>query len=164
MTQTVVVLTEEALRPSDAAHIGSLHPEPDVNVEVLVPADTEQNVVAAIIDHLGLLDLRAVWDDVVGRRRRPSREEALSEAAQAVQNSVAVLRGVGLAAQGRVVQDDPLPDLARTITATSATELIVVTKPQMLEDTFHRDWAHRARESFGIPVLHFYTGTEFVGS
>jgi hypothetical protein len=163
MTETVVVLTEEALRPSDAAHIGSLHPERDVRVEVLVPADTEQNVVAAIIDHLGLLDLRAVWDDVVGRGR-PSPEEARSEAARAVQDSITVLRGVGLEARGRVTEDDPLPDVARTIAATSATELIVVTKPQMLEDTFHRDWAHRARESFGIPVLHFYTGTEFVGS
>ena len=162
MTRTVIVLTEEALRPSDAAHIGWLHPEPDVRVEVLVPADTEQNVVAAFIDHLGLLDLRAVWDDVVGRHASP--EEARQDAAHALASSLAVLRGVGLTAEGRVVEDDPLPDLARTIAATSAAELIVVTKPQMVEDTFHRDWAHRARESFGLPVLHFYTGTEFVGS
>jgi hypothetical protein len=162
VTRTVIVLTEEALRPSDAAHIGWLHPEPDIRIEVLVPADTEQNVVAAIIDHLGLLDLRAVWDDVVGRQ--PSPEEARQEAAEAVATSLAVLAGVGLTANGRVVEDDPLPDLAKTIAATEATELIVVTKPQMLEDTFHRDWAHRAREEFGLPVLHFYTGTEFVGS
>jgi hypothetical protein len=162
VTRTVIVLTEEALRPSDAAHIGWLHPEPDIRIEVLVPADTEQNVVAAIIDHLGLLDLRAVWDDVVGRH--PSPEEARQEAAESVATSLAVLAGVGLTANGRVVEDDPLPDLAKTIAATEATELIVVTKPQMLEDTFHRDWAHRAREEFGLPVLHFYTGTEFVGS
>jgi hypothetical protein len=160
--RTVVVLTEEALRPTDAAHIAFLHPERDTEIEVLVPADTEQNVVASIIDHLGLLDLRAVWDDVVGRR--PSPEEARSDAAEDVVESVAVLEDVGLTARGRVVEDDPLPDLAKTIAATSATELIVVTKPQMLEDTFHLDWAHRAREAFGIPVLHFYTGSEFVGS
>lgn len=162
MARTVVVLTETALRPSDAAHISKLHPEPDTLVEVLVPADTEQNVVAAIIDDLGLLDLRAMWDDLVGRR--PSPDEARTDAANAVVTSVKALRGVGLTAQGRVVGDDPIPDLARTIAATEADELVVVTKPQMLEDTFHRDWAHRAREKFGIPVLHFYTGTEFVGS
>lgn len=162
MARTVIVLTEGALRPSDAAHIGRLHPEPDTLVEVLVPADTEQNVVAAIIDDLGLLDLRAMWDDVVGRH--PSPEEARSDAANAVVASVKALRGVGLTAQGRVVADDPIPDLGKTLAATDADELVVVTKPQMLEDTFHRDWAHRAREKFGIPVLHFYTGTEFVGS
>lgn len=162
MTRTVIVLAEDALRPSDAAHIGWLHPEPDIRIEVLVPADTEQNVVAAMIDHLGLLDLRAIWDDVVGGHPNP--DEARQEADRALASSLAVLHGVGLSAQGRVVDDDPLPDLAKTIAATSAHELIVVTKPQMLEETFHRDWAHRARESFGLPVLHFYTGTDFVGS
>lgn len=162
MTRTVIVLTEGALRPTDAAHVASLHPERDVTVEVLVPADTEQNVVASIIDHLGLLDLRAVWDDVVGRH--PTPENARSHAAAALNTSVTELEHVGITARGRVVADDPLPDLAKTIAATSATELIVVTKPQMLEDTFHRDWAHRARVAFGLPVLHFYTGTEFVGS
>jgi hypothetical protein len=162
VARTVIVLTEDALRPSDAAHIAALHPEPDVTVEVLVPADTERNVVATIIDHLGLLDLRAVWDDVVGRH--PSPENARSHAAAATNASVAELEHAGVTARGRVVADDPLQDVAKAIAATSATELIVVTKPQMLEDTFHRDWAHRARVAFGLPVLHFYTGTEFVGS
>jgi hypothetical protein len=162
VARIVIVLAEDALRPSDAAHIASLHPEPEVTVEVLVPADTEQNVVASIIDHLGLLELRAAWDDVVGRH--PTPEKARSHAAAALNASVAELEHAGVTARGRVVADDPLPDLAKTIAATSATELIVVTKPQMLEDTFHRDWAHRAREAFGLPVLHFYTGTEFVGS
>lgn len=162
MARTVIVLTEDALRPSDAAHIASLHPEPDVTVEVLVPADTEKNVVASIIDHLGLLDLRAVWDDVVGRH--PTPESARTHAASALNASVTALEHAGVTARGRVVADDPLPDLAKAIGATSASELIVVTTPQMLEDTFHRDWAHRARVAFGLPVLHFYTGTEFVGS
>ena len=162
MARIVIVLTEDALRPSDAANIAALHPEPETTFEVLVPADTEQNVVAAIIDHLGLLDLQAVWDDVVGRHK--PEEQVRVDAADALAASLAELAHAGLTAQGRVVEDDPLPDLAKTITATSAAELIVVTKPQMLEDTFHRDWAHRARDAFGLPVLHFYTGTTRVGS
>ncbi len=162
MARTVIVLTEDALRPSDVAGIAGLHPEPDTRFEVLVPADTEQNVVAAIIDHLGLLDLRAVWDDVVGKHKDEA--EARTDAAQALSASLAELAEAGCAADGRVVQDNPLPDLAKTIAATRAAELIVVTKPQMLEDTFHRDWAHRAREEFGLPVLHFYTGSGRVGS
>ncbi len=181
MTATVVVLSESALRPSDAAHIAA-HvaalddsalrgpaqrdaPQHDVattRVEVLVPADTERHLVAELIDHLGLLELRAIWDDVVGHH--PSAEQATFDAQAAVATSVRELERAGLSATGRVVADDPLPDLDKTITATHASELVVVTKPQMLEDTFHRDWAHRARERFGLPVLHFYTGTEFVGS
>lgn len=160
MPRTVVVLTEDALRPTDAAHIAALHPEEDVEVEVLVPADTERNVVADLIDHLGLLDLRAAWDDVVGHH---SAVEARTEAAQALATSLAELARAGVVAAGYVVDDDPMPALARAIGSRTAVELIVVTAPQMLEDTFHRTWAHKARESFGIPVLHFYTGTERVG-
>lgn len=162
MTRTVIVLTEDALHPRDAAHIAELHPEPDVHVHVLVPADTERHVVAEIIDHLGLLDLRGVWDEIVGRH--PGPDQARLTAARALAESVRALGAVGLDADGRVVEDDPLPDVAKVLAATSAAELIVVTTPQMLEDTFHRGWAHRARETFGIPVLHFYTGTEFIGS
>lgn len=162
MSRTVIVLTEDALRPSDAQHIAALHPEEDVEVEVLVPADTERHVVAEFVDHLGMLDLRAAWDAVVGRH--PDAAQARAEAADALAGSVAELERAGMAAGGAVVDDDPMPALARAIGRTSAVDLVVVTTPQMLEDTFHRTWAHRARESFGIPVLHFYTGTTRVGS
>lgn len=161
MSRTVIVLTEDALRPTDADHIAALHPEEDVRIEVLVPADTERNVVAEFIDHLGMLDLRAAWDAVVGHHA--SDAEARSEAAVALASSLAELEHAGLRATGYVVEDDPLPAVARAIGRRSAVELIVVTTPQMLEDTFHRTWAHRAREAFGLPVLHFYTGTERVG-
>lgn len=161
MPRTVIVLTEDALRSTDADHIAALHPGADVRAEVLVAADTERHVVADLIDHLGLLDLRAAWDDVVGHH--PSEAEARTEAADAVDVSVAELARAGLPATGYVVPEDPMPAVARAVGQTGAVELIVVTKPQMLEDTFHRTWSYRAREAFGIPVLHFYTGTEAVG-
>ena len=160
MARTIIVLTEDALRPADVTHIVGLYPED--RFEVLVPADTERNVVAELVDNLGLLDLRAAWDAVVGRH--PSAGEARTEAAEALALSLAELGAAGATADGHVVDDDPLPAVAKSIVATEAAELVVVTRPQMLEDTFHRSWAHRAREEFGIPVLHFYTGTDFVGS
>lgn len=160
MARTIIVLTEDALRPSDAAHVVALYP--DAAVEVLVPADTERNVVAELVDSLGLLDLRAAWDAVVGHH--PDATAARSEAAAALEASLAELGRAGAEATGRVVEDDPIPALSRTIGGTGASEIVVVTRPQMLEDTFHTTWAHRAREEFGIPVLHFYTGTEFVGA
>jgi len=85
VARTIIVLTEDALRPSDAARIVALYPEDQF--EVLVPADTERNVVAEFVDSLGLLDLRAAWDAVVGRH--PSASEARTEAAEAVAASIA---------------------------------------------------------------------------
>jgi hypothetical protein len=41
--------------------------------------------------------------------------------------------------------------------------VVVVTRPHAVEDTFHRDWASRARERLGVPVLHVYGGTTFLG-
>jgi hypothetical protein len=40
---------------------------------------------------------------------------------------------------------------------------MVVTSPHAVEDTFHRDWASKARESLGVPVLHVYAGSSFLG-
>jgi hypothetical protein len=42
-------------------------------------------------------------------------------------------------------------------------EVIIVTSPHAVEDTFHRDWASRAREVLGVPVLHVYAGSSFLG-
>ena len=67
------------------------------------------------------------------------------------------------AADGVVVQDDPLPALTQAVTNHRAFEVVVVTKPKMLDDTFRRDWASRAREALGVPVLHLYTGSSIVG-
>ena len=49
------------------------------------------------------------------------------------------------------------------MTNSDADEVIIVTMPHAVEDTFHSDWASRARETLGVPVLHFYTGTNLLG-
>ena len=94
----------------------------------------------------------------------PDAATARTEAEEALRASLLEMERAGAQAAGRVVEDDPLPAVSRAIGGTGADELVVVTRPQMLEDTFHTTWAHRAREEFGIPVLHFYTGTDFVGA
>ena len=62
-----------------------------------------------------------------------------------------------------VVQDDPLPSLVQAVRSHGAFEVVVVTAPKMLDDTFRRDWASRAREALGVPVLHLYTGSSIIG-
>ena len=160
MTETVVVLTEDALRPSDARQIVAHYDDRDVTFQVLVPADTQRNVLVDVIDALGILDLREAWDDLT---EEPDAPEARSEAAEAVSTSVARFDDVGGRAEGVVVQDDPLPALTQAVNNLRAAEVVVVTAPKLLSDTFRRDWASRAREALGVPVLHLYTGSSIIG-
>ena len=44
-----------------------------------------------------------------------------------------------------------------------ADEVVVVTTPHALEDTFHTDWASRARDELHVPVMHLYAGTSQLG-
>jgi hypothetical protein len=157
---TVVVLTEDALTTADVTHITSLHPDTEVTYRVLVPADTEHNVVSSVLDHLGMLELRAAWSELIGRE--PSPEAATRSAGEQVVESVEALRATGATATGEVTQDDPLPALSAAVAA-GGDEVVVVTYPHAVEDTFHTDWASRAREELHVPVLHLYAGTSELG-
>lgn len=157
---TIILLTEEALRASDVENIRTLHGEEPLTITVLVPADTERNIVTDFIDHLSLFELKEAWESITDRE---TDAEARQEAGEAMEQTVAALEKIGATVTGTVVDDDPLPALTQTVTNVDADEVIVVTRPHAVEDTFHADWASRAREKLGVPVLHFYTGTNFLG-
>lgn len=164
MTDTIVLLTEDALTAEDVENITELrelHGSPDVALHVLVPADTERNVLVSLVDHLALGELREALDDVLGREPSPRRAHETAEDQLAA--SVASLRTAGLVADGEVVADDPLPALRTAVDRLAAREVLVMTFPHALEDTFHRDWASRARDDLQVPVLHLYLGTDRVG-
>jgi hypothetical protein len=161
VTDTIVLLTEEALDHDDAQRITALHADEQLDYFVLVPADTERNLLADVIDHLSLGELKEALDAVLGREPSPS--QARVGAGEALDSSLAALRGLGLHAEGEVTQDDPLPALRGAVDGHAGREVVVVTRPHAVEDTFHRDWAHRAREILGVPVLHVYGGTTRLG-
>jgi hypothetical protein len=155
----IVVLTEEALTSADAARLTSLHAGEQVRYRVLVPADVERNLLADVLDHLSLFQLREAWEAARGEE-----EPTRAEAAVALKESVAALIGAGVPAEGVVIVGDPVTELRRQVADQDDTqEVIVVTRPQLVEDTFHRDWASRAREVLGVPVLHVYAGSSFLG-
>lgn len=156
---TVVVLTEQALGQDDAARITALH-DGDVSYRVLVPADTERNLLVDVLDHLSMLHLRQALQDLRGG---PDPRQARAQAAEALASSLAALRAAGPDAEGEVTDDDPLPALVAAVDAHAPAEVVVVTRPHAVEDTFHRDWASRARDVLGVPVLHVYAGTTFLG-
>lgn len=157
---TIILLTEEALRPSDVENIRTLHGDEPLTITVLVPADTERNVVASIIDHLSLFELKEAWQTIVDKE---TDAEARQEAGASLEQTVDALQQAGATVTGTVVDDDPLPALSQAVTNSDADEVIIVTMPHAVEDTFHQDWASRARETLGVPVLHFYTGTNLLG-
>jgi len=159
--RTVVVLTEDTLTDADVEHITALHAEDDVDYRVLVPADTERNLLVSVVDHLGLGELRKALDEVLGREPEPS--EARAEAAEQLEGSIAAFRAAGAEADGTVVDDDPLPALHTQVAGGDVREVVVVTYPHAVEDTFHRDWASRARDRLRVPVLHLYAGTSELG-
>ena len=161
MTQTVVILTEDTLLDTDVAQIVETYSGRDVRFEVLVPADTDHNVLQEVVNDLGLLDLRRLWHDITNPD--PDDREARTEASEALRLSLAMLEAAGATADGVVVGDDPLPALSQAVANHRAVEVVVVTTPKILDDTLRRDWASRAREALGVPVLHLYTGSSIVG-
>ena len=159
--RTVVVLTEDTLTSADVEHITALHSGQDVEYRVLVPADTERNLLVSVVDHLGLGELRQALNEVLGREPEPA--QAHAEAADQLAGSVAAFRAAGAEADGTVVEDDPIPALSAQVAGGGVREIVVVTYPHAVEDTFHRDWASRARDRLRVPVLHLYAGTSELG-
>ncbi len=156
---TIVVVTEVALTAGDVERMVGLHGDDVFHYHVLVPCDTDRNVVVHLLDRLALLDLKGAAADL--RRRDP--QEAAATADEALQQSLAAIRAASRSASGQVTEDDPLPALRAEVQATGAAEAVIVTEPKVVEDTFHTDWASRARDALGIPVLHMYAGDWRIG-
>lgn len=164
---TVVVLTEEAFGDADARNVAGLHAAEraegqDVRHLVLVPADTHRSLLADVVDRLSLGELREAFAEL--REGQPDPVEARADAETALAATLSALRSEGLTASGRTTEDDPLPAVRQALAEEpDARELVVVTRPHALEDTFHADWASKARDTLGVPVLHVYAGTTRLG-
>ncbi len=153
-TPTIIVLTEEALKPVDVDKIIGLHEEDAPTYRVLVPADTERNLLSSFLNHLSLFEMREALESL----RPVDRTEAHSDADTALSTTLAEFEGHDVVATGEITADDPMPTLLEEVARLGAREVVVVTEPHAVEDTFHTDWASRARETLGVPVLHMYAG------
>lgn len=161
MTDTILVLTEDTLAESDVRHIVDLHPDETLAYRVLVPADTDRPLVPWIVDALSMGELRVAWDRATGHE--PTPRDARARAAEQISGSVAAFAAAGREAAGEITADDPLPALRSAVAGGDVREIVVVTYPHMVEDTFHTDWASRARDELHVPVLHLYSGTSELG-
>jgi hypothetical protein len=149
-----IVLTEVPLKDLDVTRITALHEGDEPAYRVLVPADTRRNVLVSVLNHLSLFEMREALEAL----KPVNRTAAHTSAEQTLAESLRVLEAAGVEATGAITDDDPLPTLEAEVARIRAGEVVIVTEPHAVQDTFHTDWASEARERLGVPVLHVYTG------
>ncbi|HEY9357799.1 hypothetical protein [Arthrobacter sp. BE255] len=161
MSDPIVILTEEPLGADDRVNIERLVNGSDSRLVVLVPANTERHLVVDFLEHLSLLEISKAFRELAGRAPDPASERA--EAAETLAVSLAALEGLGAGVTGEVVDGGAVKGLVAKVKELGVTQAVVVTRPHAVSDTFHTDWASKAQDQLGIPVLHLYAGSGFIG-
>lgn len=162
MSDSIIILTEEPLNTVDAENIKDLYtPTDDVELLLIVPADTKRHLFVDVIDQLTLLDLPGALHEL--REKAPDTESVRAEAGTILEQSMEVLRAAGATVSGRIADGDAVESLVKLVKDTGARQAVVVTRPHAVADTFRLDWAHQAQRKLGLPVLHLYTGSGFIG-
>ena len=161
MSDAIIILTEEPLTDVDADNIADLYgPDDDVELVLLVPADTKRNLFVDVIDQLTLLDVPAALREF---RDKPDLKEVRAEAQQILDASLPALERTGKKVTGIVADGDAVDSLVAKVAEVGARQAVVVTRPHAVADTFRRDWANQAQRKLGLPVLHLYAGSGFIG-
>lgn len=155
---TIVLLAEHALTAHDVRQVGRLHDPQPVRLHLVVAVDTEHNPLVEAIDEAALGHVRAALRD----SGSPAAGAAHAVAQQALEASVAALRAEGLEASGDLAPHDPVDAVVGLAGQVGADEILVITEPHLLEESFRRDWASRLRAAVELPVLHIVAGTDRV--
>ncbi len=163
-TYTVVLLVEQALSAADAAQVRSLHEglDDEVRYHVLLPAEDAAARVEAAMGTLG-------GESLTGAPPPPAdpemleavREETDRTSARDLQVTLEALHSAGAEAEGEVVDSDPVEALSATVARVDGREVIILTRPHVVSEFFHRDWTSRARRAIGVPVLHLLEHENF---
>ena len=161
MSDPIVILTEEPLGADDRVNIQTLLAGGDSPLVVLVPANTERHLLVDFLENLSMLEIAKAFRELTAQS--PDPDEARAEAAEALSTSLAALAGLGGGVTGEIVEGKPVEELVAKVKELDAGQAVVVTRPHALADTFHTDWANRAQDRLGLPVLHLYAGSGFIG-
>ena len=161
MSDPIVILTEEPLGADDRVNIESLLAGGDAPLVVLVPANTERHLLVDFLENLSMLEIDKAFRELTAKSPDPASERA--EAAETLAASLAALAGLGAGVTGEVVEGEAVEGLVAKVKDLGAEQAVVVTRPHALADTFHTDWANRAQDQLGLPVLHLYAGSGFIG-
>lgn len=161
MTYDVVLLVEQALSPTDAAQVRSLHEEIAAEGEgpvlyhVLLPLEDAAARIEASLGTLsggGMVGSPSLLLDSVDFDE--IRKQCLDDATLALNTSLEALRAAGASADGQVVDVPPVEALKAKVAELDGREAIVLTRPHVVAEFFHVDWTHQARRALEVPVLH----------
>jgi hypothetical protein len=108
-----------------------------------------------------MLDVAKAFRDLTAHAPDPTAERA--EAAETLAISLAALEGLGGGVTGEVVDGGAVSGLVAKVKELGASQAVVITRPHAVADTFHTDWANKAQDQLGLPVLHLYAGSGFIG-
>jgi hypothetical protein len=161
MSEPIVILTEEPLGADDRRNIERLVDGADTPLVVLVPANTERHLLVDFLENLSLLDVAKAFRELTAHAPDPAAERA--EAAETLAVSLQALAGLGAGVSGEVVDGGAVNGLVAKVKELGAAQAVVVTRPHAVLDTFHTDWANKAQDQLGLPVLHLYAGSGFIG-
>lgn len=153
----VVILAEQAMTAGDAREIVALHEdiEEPRHYHVLIPCDNAAQRVEATLGTLGASEMVAAppvlpeTDDV-----QQVQDELEEHAESSVETSVAAIRALDAEATGEFSADDPIDTLTTVVESQQAAEVIVMTRPHVVAELLHLDWASKARRRLGVPILH----------
>lgn len=161
MSDPIVILTEEPLGADDRVNIERLVDGGDVPLVVLVPANTERHLLVDFLENLSLLDVAKAFRELTSHAPDPVSERAAAGETLAV--SLNALAGLGSGVTGEVVDGGAVQGLVAKVKELGAGQAVVITRPHAIADTFHTDWANKAQDALGLPVLHLYAGSGFIG-
>lgn len=153
----VIVLAEQVMSPGDASEVVSLHEgiEETRHYHVLIPCENAQVQVEAALGSLAASETLAA-PAIVSREvdTEETQRHIDEEAKNAVTISVAQIKALGFETSGEFSSDDPIAALDRVVAEQDADEVIVMTRPHVVQEFLHIDWASKARRKLGVPVLH----------
>jgi hypothetical protein len=161
MSDPIVILTEEPLGADDRVNIERLVDGGDARLVVLVPANTERHLLVDFLENLSMLDIAKAFRELTAHAPDPDKQRAA--ATETLATSVSALEGVGGGVSGEVVDGEAVNDLVTKVKELGAAQAVVITRPHAVADTFHTDWANKAQDRLGLPVLHLYAGSGFIG-
>jgi hypothetical protein len=153
---TIVLLIEQALDEAETEQITALHEDEETSFIVLLPIQGDSSRLLESLDDLLLGRLREAAEDL---EHKHTQESAQQQAQQALETTLLALRRHGAAAEGALVPQNPIEAVQTAVAQRRADEVIIMTRPHLVEEFFHRDWASRARHAVPVPVLRLIAHT-----
>ncbi|MEJ7708195.1 MAG: hypothetical protein WKF82_13530 [Nocardioidaceae bacterium] len=122
---------------------------------MLIPCDNAAARVESALGSLSASEALAVPqvamdpDDI-----EHAQDELNAEAGDAVAHSVSALLAHGVEATGEFSAREPIDVLEDLVRDRQADEVIVMTRPHVVQEFLHLDWTSKARRHLKVPVLH----------